>query len=83
MVFYYYRRRPLQRFQRARSRVYCRFYSKEKYFRPIAKTQFVDSVTTVLKLSHDEYKVMHSLTFEQHQNRVSTLFLTDWVSSVF
>jgi len=57
VVFYYYRRRPLQRFQRARSRVYCRFYSKEKYFRPIAKTQFVDSVTTVLKLSHDEYKV--------------------------
>ena len=52
-VFYYYRRRPLQRLQRARSRVYCRLYSKDKYFRPIPKAGLVDKVNKCLHTMQD------------------------------
>ena len=56
-LIYYYRRRPLQRLQRARSRVYSRLYSRDKYFRPILKSDFVDKVSSHLLQMQSEIKV--------------------------
>jgi hypothetical protein len=45
-VIYYHRRRPIQRLQRARSRVYSKLYPREKYERPYAKDEFVHKLLT-------------------------------------
>ena len=45
-VIYYHRRRPIQRLQRARSRVYSKLYPREKYERPYAKDEFVRKLLT-------------------------------------
>ena len=40
-VIYYHRKKPIQRLQRARSRVYSKIYPREKYERPFTKEDFV------------------------------------------
>lgn len=40
-VIYYHRKKPIQRLQRARSRVYSKIYPREKYERPFVKDDFM------------------------------------------
>ena len=46
-VIYYHRKRPIQRLQRARSRVYSRIYPRERYERPYTKDEFLKKFSAV------------------------------------
>ena len=46
-VIYYHRKRPIQRLQRARSRVYSRIYPRERYERPFTKDDFLKKFSSV------------------------------------
>ena len=54
-ILYYLRKSPIEKIQRARSRVYSRLYSRDKYIRPYDKLTFIDEL---------EMNVVHELTFD-------------------
>lgn len=54
-IFYYLRKNPIEKIQRARSRVYSRLYSRDKYVRPYDKATFIQEL---------EMNVVHDLTFD-------------------
>lgn len=54
-ILYYLRRSPIEKIQRARSRVYSRLYSKDKYVRPYDKSTFMNEM---------EMNVIHELSFD-------------------
>ncbi len=43
-IIYYFRKHPVHRLQRARSRIYSRLYPRDKYVRPFDKSTFVSDL---------------------------------------
>jgi len=54
-ILFYLRKSPMEKIQRARSRIYSRLYSRDKYVRPYDKSTFVQEL---------ENNLMHDLAFD-------------------
>lgn len=63
-ILYYLRKSPIEKMQRARSRVYSRLYSRDKYIRPYDKATFLQEL---------EMNVVHDLTFDIEFNELEQL----------
>ncbi len=74
-ILYYMRQKPLEKLQRARSRVYSRLYSRDKYVRPYDKSSFVHELEK--DLDHlegsfqDEFSDLEKLAEDTIQRRTS------------
>jgi len=55
-AFYYHKKHPIHRFQRARSRVYSKIYSPERYHQPIRKSEFVTTLNKILNEPNHMWK---------------------------
>ena len=53
-LVYYHRRRPINRIQRVRSKVYSRLYSRDRYERPIPKRDFIRRAGELLEKEDEE-----------------------------
>ena len=53
LSIYFFRKRPIHRLQRVRSKVYSRLYSKDKYERPIPRSEFLTRVGAMLQAEEE------------------------------
>ena len=73
-ILYYSHKRPLEKLQRARSRVYSRLYSRDKYVRPYDKSSLVQDLEKMDLDSasfEDEFADLEKLAEDTIQRRTS------------
>lgn len=73
-ILFYLRKSPMEQIQRARSRIYSRLYSRDKYVRPYDKSTFVQELekNVISDLTFDiEFSELEQLADDTIQRRIS------------
>jgi hypothetical protein len=72
-IVYYFKRNPVQRLQRARSRVYSKLYSRDRYVRPYLKATYLTELESSLNDFdfEEEFADLEQLAVDTIQRRLS------------